>query len=158
MSIGASGRAIVSPGPTGPGRDDPRLLSRIPGGRLLTGVDERPKRRFRPGCAGCGPGCGGFILVFVIGGALSLFNAVIGLGVSAGIPFTSSNITAAGSLGTKDKTVDALPAYVRDRLAGNQNFINQSSTLTVGPAEGAGVLVIGEQTGAPAIDLRLVIR
>jgi hypothetical protein len=121
---------------------------------------EAEKRRWgggRPGC-GCLSGCGSFIFVFLLGGALSLFSGVFGLGVSIGIPFTQSNVTAAGAIGTKDKVVDALPNYTRGRLAGNQNFINQSGTLTVGPAEGVGLFVIGKQEGAPAIDLYLVLR
>lgn len=117
------------------------------------------KRRWggRPGC-GCLSGCGSFIFVFLLGGALSLFSGAFALGVSIGIPFTQSNVTAAGAIGTKDKVVDALPNYTRGRLAGNQNFINQSGTLTVGPAEGVGLFVIGKQEGAPAIDLYLVVR
>jgi hypothetical protein len=117
-------------------------------------------RRWRPGRPGCGclSGCGSFIFVLILGGALSLFSAVFGLGVSVGIPFTQSNVTVAGSIGTKDKVVQGLPTYTRDRLAGNQNFINQSGTLTVGPAEGVGLFVIGKQEGAPAIDLYLVLR
>jgi hypothetical protein len=116
------------------------------------------KSRFRPGGCGCLSGCGGFVLVFLIGGLLSLFNSVFGLGVSVEIPFTQNNITAAGSIGGKEKAPDALPSYVRDRVAGNQNFINNSTTLTVGPAEGIGLLVIGKQDGAPAVDLFLVLR
>src|SRR5438093_3622067 len=103
-------------------------------------------------------GCGGFVFVFLLGGALSLFNATFGLGVSVGVPFTQSNITLAGSIGAKDKAADALPSYAKDRLAGNQNFVNNSTTLTIGPAEGVGLLVIGKQDGAPAIDLYLVRR
>lgn len=119
--------------------------------------DKRRWSRGRPGC-GCASGCGSFLFVLVLGGALSLFNAVFGLGVSIGIPFTQSNVTVAGSIGTKDKVVEALPNYTQGRLAGNQNFINQSGTLTIGPAEGAGLFVIGKQEGAPAIDLYLVLR
>jgi hypothetical protein len=96
--------------------------------------------------------------VLVLGGALSLFNATFGLGVSIGIPLTQSNVTVAGSIGTKEKVVAALPTYTQGRLAGNQNFINQSGTLTIGPAEGAALFVIGKQEGAPAIDLFLVLR
>jgi len=121
------------------------------------GEDRRRWTAGRPGC-GCASGCGSFLFVFVLGGALSLFNAVFGLGVSIGIPFTQSNVTVAGSIGTKDKVVEALPNYTQGRLAGNQNFINQSGTLTIGPAEGAGLFVIGKQEGAPAIDLYLVLR
>jgi hypothetical protein len=121
-------------------------------------MSDDKKSRFRPGGCGCLSGCGGFVLVFLIGGLLSLFNVVFGLGVSVGIPFTQNNITAAGSIGGKEKVPDALPSYVRDRLAGNQNFINNTTTLTVGPAEGVGLLVIGNQDGAPAIDLYLVLR
>jgi hypothetical protein len=122
-------------------------------------MSEGKKTRWRRGgCIGCGSGCGGFLLVLILGGALSLFNTVFGLGASIGIPFTQSNITAAGSIGTKEKILDGLPSYAQGRLAGNQNFINQSSTLTVGPAEGAAVVIIGKQDGAPAIDLRIVLR
>lgn len=96
--------------------------------------------------------------MFLLGGALSLFSSVFGLGVSVGIPFTDSHVTAAGAIGTKAKAAEGLPAYAKDRLAGNQNFINQSGTLTVGPAEGVGILVVGKQDGAPAIDLYLTLR
>ena len=121
---------------------------------------EEKRRRWRTGRGGCGciSGCGSFIFVFLLGGALSLFSSVFGLGVSIGIPLTQSNVTVAGAIGAKDKVVQGLPSYVRDRLAGNQNFINQSGTLTVGPAEGAGVFIVGSQTGAPAIDLYIVLR
>lgn len=117
-------------------------------------------RRWRPGRGGCGcfTGCGTFIFVFLLGGALSLFNAVFGLGVSVGVPFMQSNVTAAGAIGTKAKIVEGLPGYTRDRLADNQNFINQSGTLTVGPAEGAFVFILGSQPGAPSVDLYIVLR
>ena len=122
-------------------------------------MDEKG-RRWRPGRGGCGclSGCGSFVFVFLLGGALSLFSSVFGLGVSIGIPFTQNNVTVAGAIGAKDKVVQGLPSYARDRLAGNQNFINQSATLTVGPAEGAGLFIIGSQTGAPAVDLYIVLR
>ena len=121
-------------------------------------MESSRRRRWRPGPAGCGSGCAGFFVVLLLGGALSLFNAVLGIGLSAGIPFTDSNVTIAGSIGTKAKVIDALPGYVQQRLAGNQNLINHSSTFTVGPAEGAGLLVVGRQEGAPAIDLHIVLR
>ncbi len=116
------------------------------------------KQRWVPGRGGCGFGCGSFIFVFLVGGALSLANAVFALGLSVGIPFTGSNATVAGAIGTKAKAVDALPNYTKGRLAGNQNFINNSTTLTVGPAEGAGLLVIGAQEGAPTVDLYIALR
>lgn len=96
--------------------------------------------------------------MFLLGGALSLFGAVCGLGVSVGIPLTQSNVTVAGSIGAKDKVTTGLPSYADGRLAGNQNFINQSGTLTVGPAEGVYLFIIGAQPGAPAIDLHLYLR
>ena len=37
---------------------------------------EGKKTRSRPRGCGCWSGCGGFLLVFVLGGALSLVNAV----------------------------------------------------------------------------------
>jgi hypothetical protein len=114
--------------------------------------------RWRPGGPGCFGGCGTLIFVFVAGGLLSLFGSVFGLGLSVGVPFMQSNVTVAGALGTKTKIVDGLPAYTRDRLAGNQNFINQSGTATVGPAEGAIVFIVGSQPGAPSVDLYITLR
>ncbi len=121
-------------------------------------MSEVKKPRPRRGGWGCLPGCGGFLLVLVVGGVLSLFNAAFGFGVSVRIPLTQSNATVAGSIGAKENVVDALPSYSKGRLATNQNFVNNSTTLTIGPAEGAGLLVIGKQEGAPAIDLFVVVR
>jgi hypothetical protein len=107
---------------------------------------------------GCGCGCGGFFLVLTVGIVLSLFNVDIGIGVSVRVPFTSSNLTVAGSVGAKDKAVGALPDYTDGRLGGNQNFINNSTTMTIGPAEGAALVILGRQDGAPPIDLHLTLR
>jgi hypothetical protein len=117
---------------------------------------DRPRWRYRN--RGCGCGGGGFLLVLTVGILLSLFNAGVGVGVSVRIPLTQSNLTIAGSLGAKDKTARALPAYTEGRLGGNQNFFNNSTTMTIGPAEGAAVVIIGKQDDAPAIDLHLVVR
>jgi len=111
-----------------------------------------------PGCIGCGSGCGGFLFVLVLGGILSIFPVAFGLGISVGVPFMESNITAAGAIGAKDHVADALPGYTRGRLGGNQNLINNSTTLTVGPAEGAALFIVGRQEGAPAIDLYIALR
>lgn len=118
----------------------------------------RAWHRRRPGCLGCGSGCGGFLLVIVLGGILSIFPAAFGAAFSIGVPFMESNVTFAGAIGAKDKVVGTMPAYTRERVGRNQNFINNSTTLTIGPAEGIGLLVIGRQEGAPAIDLYLSIR
>jgi hypothetical protein len=120
--------------------------------------ERRRWRGFRPSRGGCGCGGGGFLIVITIGIVLSLFNAGFGLGVSARIPFTQSNVTVAGSVGQKEKAPDALPVYAHGMLGGNQNFVNYSTTLTIGPAEGAALFVIGRQNGAPLIDLHLVLR
>lgn len=119
---------------------------------------ERTRIRTRYRNQGCGCGFGGFFLVLTVGIVLSLFNANLGIGASVRVPFTESNLTVAGALGAKSKAVDALPSYTRDRLGGNQNFINNSTTMTIGPAEGAALVVIGRQDDAPAIDLHLVVR
>lgn len=111
----------------------------------------------RPGSPG-GCGCAGFIVVLTLGLLLSLFNTDIGIGLSVRVPLTESNITVAGSVGKKEHASEVLPGYVRGRIGGNQNFINQSSTLTVWVAEGMAIFVIGHQSGAPAIDLHLEAR
>ncbi len=96
--------------------------------------------------------------MIILGGILSIFPAAFGLGVSVGVPFMESNITAAGAIGAKDRVLEAMPAYARDRLGRNQNLINNTTTLTVGPAEGAALFVVGHQEGAPAIDLYIALR
>jgi hypothetical protein len=94
--------------------------------------------------------------VLTVGIALSLFNTGVGVGVSVRIPFTQSNLTIAGSIGAKDKAVKSLPPYTEGRLGGNQNFFNNSTTMTIGPAEGTAVVILGKQDDAPALDLHLV--
>jgi hypothetical protein len=122
-------------------------------------TETKPKHRGkgpRPvGRGGFGCGCASVLVVLTAGLLLSLFNADIGIGVSVRIPFTQSNATVAGSVGKKEKVTEVLPAYTRERLGGNQNFINQSTTLTIGPAEGTGLLVVGKQDGAPVVDLHI---
>jgi hypothetical protein len=107
---------------------------------------------------GCGCGCAGFFLVLTVGIVLSLFNTDIGVGVSVRIPFTSSNLTVAGSVGAKTKTAATLPYYTEGRLGGNQNFFNNSSTMTIGPAEGTALVIVGKQDGAPPFDLHIEVR
>ena len=97
-------------------------------------------------------------MVLTIGLVLSLFGAAIGIGVSIRVPFTDSNLTVAGSVGQKQKAVESLPGYAAGRLGGNQNFINHTTTLTIGPAEGTALIVLGKQPGAPIADLHLVAR
>jgi hypothetical protein len=116
------------------------------------------RTRFRTRYRNRGCGCAGFFLVLTVGIVMSLFNAGIGVGVSVRIPFTSSNLTVAGSLGAKAKALGALPHYVEGRLGGNQNFFNNSTTMTIGPAEGAALVIVGKQDGAPALDLHLELR
>jgi hypothetical protein len=96
--------------------------------------------------------------VLTVGLLLSLFNQAIGVGASVRVPFTANNLTIAGSVGTKQKAPEALPSYTRGRLGGNQNFINYTSTLTIGPAEGTVLVLLGKQDGAPIIDLHLEAR
>ena len=124
----------------------------------MMGGDGARRRGFRAGCGGCGAGCASVLVVLTVGLLLSLFNGAIGIGLSIRVPFTDSNLTVAGSVGQKQKAVDSLPGYAEGRLGGNQNFINQSTTLTIGPAEGTTLIVLGRQRGAPAVDLHLVAR
>lgn len=124
-------------------------------GAETTVVKTRYLTRYRN--RGCGCSCGGFVLVLTVGLLLSVFNSAIGIGASVRIPFTESNITVAGAVGSKEKVVSTLPDYTQGRVGGNQNFFNNSTTLTIWIAEGAGLIVIGKQEGSPAVDLHLVI-
>ena len=122
------------------------------------GDDGRGWEGNRSGRRGCTFGCGGFLLVLIVGVALSLVGTTVGVGVSFRIPSTQSNLTLAASIGEKQKTEQALPAYTRGLLGGNQNFVNHTQTLTLGPAEGATLIVLGRQVGAPPLDLHLAVR
>ena len=121
-------------------------------------TSRRTRFRTRYRNRGCGCGCAGFFLVLTVGILLSLFNAGVSIGVSVRIPFTSSNLTVAGSVGAKAKAIAALPPYTEGKVGGNQNFFNNSTTMTIGPAEGTALVIFGRQAGAPALDLHLDIR
>ncbi len=79
----------------------------------------------------------------------------LGIGVSVRVPFTESNLTWAGSVGSKGLAIDTLPDYVEQKVGDNSNFINKSITLTIGPAEGTSVIVLGKQEGAPIVGVHL---
>ena len=121
------------------------------------GANGRGRRRTRrPGVVGRFAGL--FFFVLIVGIALSIFNLSVGVGVSVRVPFTPSNVTVAGSIGAKAKVRGALPDYAQSRLAGNQNLFNYSETMTIGPAQGAGLIVIGHQGQAPVVDLHFAAR
>ena len=119
--------------------------------------DDRPRRRRWYGNRGCGcGGCASFLVVITVGLILTLFGIAVGVGVSVRIPLTQANVTLAGSVGKKEKAPDALPPYVHGKLGGNQNFVNGSQSLTIWVAEGTVIFVVGQQEGAPLVDLHLV--
>jgi hypothetical protein len=117
----------------------------------------RPRTRVRYRNRNVGCGCSSFFFVLIVGIILAVLNVGVSVGVSVRIPFTTSNVTLAGAVGAKDKAMRALPDYDEGRVGGNQNFFNNSTTMTIGPAEGIGVLIIGRQDGAPELDLHLVV-
>lgn len=104
---------------------------------------------------GRGCGCTFPLVVLVVGIALALLSSNVGIGVSVRVPFTESNLTLAGSVGSKDLAIDTLPDYVEQKVGDNSNFINKSITLTIGPAEGTSIIVLGKQEGAPIVDVHL---
>src|SRR5258708_2206360 len=114
------------------------------------------KRRFRN--RGCGCGGGLFFFVLTVGILLSLLNVGVGVGVSVRAPFTESNLTIAGVVGAKGKAVAAVPSCTGGRVGGNQDFFNNSAAMTIGPAEGAALVIVGKQDDAPGVDLHLDIR
>jgi hypothetical protein len=111
-------------------------------------------RSYRRG-RGCACGCIFPLVVLIVGIALALFGSNVGIGLSARVPFTESNLTWAGSVGGKDLAIDTLPDYVEPKVGDNSNFINKSVTLTIGPAEGTSVIVLGKQEGAPIVGAHL---
>lgn len=117
--------------------------------RSYTSNNEKESRDNR----GCG--CATPSSVLVVGLALSLLKANLGIGISARIPFTDSNMTLAGSVGAKSLSIATLPEYVEGKFGDNENFINQSESLTIGPAEGVGLFVIGHQEGSSIFDIHI---
>jgi hypothetical protein len=107
-------------------------------------------RSYRRGC-----GCTSLLVVLVVGIVLALFGSNLGIGVSVRVPFTESNLTWAGSVGGKDLAIDTLPDYVEQKVADNSNFINKSITLTIGPAEGTSIIVLGKQEDASIVGVHL---
>jgi hypothetical protein len=91
----------------------------------------------------------------VVGIILAIFATNIGIGVSVRVPFTESNLSVAGSVGRKELAIDTLPDYVEQKVGDNSNFINQSITLTIWPAEVVSIIVVGNQEGAPVVDVHL---
>jgi hypothetical protein len=122
-------------------------------------MDDKPREvvryRYRYRRWGCGSG---FFLVLTVGIVMALLNVAISVGLSVRVPLTSANFTIALTLGEKNKAVAALPTYDEGRLGGNQNLFNNSTTMTIGPAEGAVEVILGRQDGAPVFDLHLDVR
>src|SRR3712207_166471 len=107
-------------------------------------------RSYRRGC-----GCTSLLVVLVVGIALALLGSNLGIGLSVRVPFTESNLTWAGSVGGKGLAIGTLPDYVEQKVGDNSNFINKSITLTIGPAEGTSIIVLGKQEGAPIVGVHL---
>jgi hypothetical protein len=65
-------------------------------------------------------------------------------------------VTVAGSIGAKTKITEGLPTCVRERLAGNENLISQTGTVTIGPPREPGSSS-SERKRCTAIDLYLAL-
>jgi hypothetical protein len=116
--------------------------------------EARPRRR-GGGCGRGGCGCAFPSFVLVVGIILAIFGTNLGIGVSLRVPFTESNLSVAGSVGSKETATSTLPNYVEQKVADNNDFLNQSITLTIWPAEGVSLIVLGKQEGAPVVDFHL---
>lgn len=102
-------------------------------------------------------GFAGFFIVITIGLILMLANIGLSLGLTLRIPTTNANLTIAGCLGEKNKALSSLPSYLKGKLGNNQDFINHSMTMTVGPIEGCEMGVIGDQPGSPVIGIHIKV-
>jgi hypothetical protein len=103
-------------------------------------------------------GFAGFFVVITLGLVLMLLNVGFSLGITIRIPTTHSNLTLAGCLGEKNKAVDSLPSYVKNRLGSNNDFMNHSMTTTIWNIEGCEIGVIGEQPGAPVFTIHISVK
>jgi hypothetical protein len=120
-----------------------------------SGNSEARSYEARSSRRGCGCGCAFPSVVLVVGIILAMFGTNIGIGVSVRVPFTESNLSVAGSVGSKELAIDTLPNYMEQKVGDNSNFINQSITLTIWRAEGVSIIVVGKQEGAPVVDVHL---
>jgi hypothetical protein len=104
--------------------------------------------------SGCGNaiwrgGCGSCGCVLTLGLILAIIGGSLGIALTVRIPGTDSNVTVTGSIGKKELTKSTLPRYAQRTFGENTNFINSSSSLTIGPAQGRQQFVVGKQPGAP---------
>ena len=97
-----------------------------------SGNSEPRSNQARSSRRGCG--CAFPSVVMVVGIILAIFATNLGIGVSVRVPFTESNLSVAGSVGSKEMAIETLPNYVEQKVADNNNFLNQSITLTIWPA------------------------
>jgi hypothetical protein len=93
-----------------------------------------------------------------VGLILTLLNVGFSLGFSIRIPFTNANLTGIGCIGEKNKAVNSIPNYVKDKLGNNQDIINHSMTTTIWKIEGCEMGIIGNQPGSPIIGFHLGIK
>lgn len=98
-------------------------------------------------------GFAGFFIVLTIGLILMLMNIGFSLGLTFRIPKTTSNFMFVGCLGEKNKAVNSLPAYAKNHLASNNDFINHSMTTTIWNIEGCEMGIIGVLPGAPVLSI-----
>ena len=103
-------------------------------------------------------GFAGFFVVITIGLILMLLNLGVSLSLTFRVPLTSANISLAGCLGKKNKALSSLPEYLKGRLGNNKDFLNHSMTMTIGSIEGCEMGIIGNQKGAPLLNLYLGIK
>jgi hypothetical protein len=94
-----------------------------------------------------------FWFTLVFGLILAFIGLNIGIAFTLRLPATNISLSGGVSLGKKEVVTEVLPSYLRDRIADNKNFINQTHTVTIWVAEGIGICIVGEQPEAPNIDL-----
>lgn len=95
-----------------------------------------------------------FFFVLIVGLILAAFNIAAGIGFSLRIPVVDQNLMAGVAIGKKEAVLDTFPGYLRRNLAQNNTFFNQSNTITIWLAEGAYIIIFGQQPNAPLADLQ----
>jgi hypothetical protein len=98
-------------------------------------------------------GFAGFFVVITIGLVLMLLNIGFSLGLTFRIPTTNSNLSLVGCLGEKNKAINSLPSYLRNRIASNRDFINHTMTTTIWKIGGCEMGIIGVQPGSPTLGI-----
>lgn len=120
-------------------------------GCVTSVVIETGKHTPDGGCAGCG-------CILTFGLAAAVFGASLFYSCTARIPGTESNISFAGSVGSRDIGERALPGYITRHFESADDFYRYLQKVDLGFIEGNTRGYLGVDSEVPAFDIQIGIK